>query len=129
MKSNSPRQTTTTDELDFEKLQIDPQRKDALPIPEIPSRVATAIALSYSGREKEVISKLLQLNKAGRDFIVSQKGLPGFILKDGDYSQACRREFQLLETSDEFRQELLGFAYSQDKIDALPEKLKQLETP
>ena len=35
----------------------------------------------------------------------------------------------MLETSAEFRQELLGFAYSSDELDALPEKLKKLETP
>ena len=71
MKATSPREKTTNEELDFEKLQIDPSRKDILPVEGIPSRVATAIAFSYAGREKEVISKLMRLNKAGRDFIVS----------------------------------------------------------
>ena len=71
MKATSPRVKTSNDELDFEKLQIDPQRRDVLPFPGIPSRFATAIALSYAGREKAVISKLLQLNKDSRDFIVS----------------------------------------------------------
>ena len=56
---------------DEKKLLVDPQRKDALPIPGLPSRVSTAIAFSYVGREKEALSKLMQLSKEGRDFTVS----------------------------------------------------------
>ena len=71
---------------------------------------------------------LLKLSKASRNFIVSQKGLPGFIMKEGDYSQSCVCELHLLETSASFRNQYLSCVYPQEEIDELPEKLAKLET-
>ena len=107
-KDNGEECKNQENKYDFNTLQVDPLRNDDLPFPDLPSRVATSIAFSFLGRQKKAISILLKLTKSSRNFIISQKGLPGFIMKEGDYSQSCVCELHLLETSASFRNQYLA---------------------
>ena len=49
------------------------------PFPGLNSRLASAEILSYYDIQKEVVKTVVILNRAGRAFILSQGGLPGFL--------------------------------------------------
>ena len=61
-------------------LKIDVSQKDELPFPGLESRNASAIIFSFYSTKKDVIKKCLVLSKSSRAFIISQKGLAGFLI-------------------------------------------------
>ena len=79
-------------------LRVDPSLTHSLPIPPIESRHASAILLSYFGRRKEVIKFLLTFHKAGRSFIITTNGLPGFLLTKHNNSNSFLYELKLSES-------------------------------
>ena len=96
-----------TAEKNFLKLKYEDSLRHALPVPEIKSRLATSIALSYFCRRKNVIKLLLTLSRKGRAFIISQIGLPGFLVDTTNERILTLTEWiNRLRISNAFRQEV-----------------------
>ena len=55
-----------------------------LPFPGLPSRISTAICLSFDDLSTNVIKKMMVLSKRGRVYIITQNGLSGFLMKRHD---------------------------------------------
>ena len=70
--------------LAFDDLKVERSLKDSLPIPRLRSRLASAIVLSFHGRKKKVIKDVLVLSRASHAYIISQEGLPGFLMPKYD---------------------------------------------
>ena len=71
----------------IEKLADCPQiaaHRHELPFPGLPSRISTAICLSFDDLQTNVVKKMLVLCKRGRVYIITQHGLSGFLLKRHD---------------------------------------------
>ena len=80
----------------FEILKFEKKLKDSLPIPGIKSRLSSAIILSFYSRRKKVVSLMLVLSRESRAYIISQEGLPGFLVeKYNSLSELMRNEFKL----------------------------------
>ena len=67
------------------QLQVRPHGLHSLPFQDmLPSRICTAIVFSFYGLSKYVIKLNLVLCMGSRDFIITQEGLKGFLLKVHD---------------------------------------------
>ena len=95
-------------ERNFLKLKYEDSLRHSLPVPGIKSRLATSIALSYFCRRKNVIKLLLTLSRKGRAFIISQIGLPGFLVEKKTYERilSLTEWISRLRISNTFRQEV-----------------------
>ena len=65
--------TTITD------LKVDRSRVHSLPIPHLPSRLASATIWSFQGVKRDVIVLLILMSRSSRAYIITQEGLPGFL--------------------------------------------------
>ena len=90
----------------------------------IPSRLSTAVIFSFKGRKKPVIKMLLILSKSSRAFIITQGGLPGFLLNHHNNSASCLYE---IFPSAHFRKEAACFL-SQIELEDLPKQLTECKT-
>ena len=119
-KAKPPHQPLKLDQqqpkLAFKNLKIEKKLKDSLPIPGIKSRLSSAIVLSFYSRRKKVISLVLVLSRASRAYIISQEGLPGFLVEK--YSTLSQLMFTEFKMSKQF---VLGICpeYSQAELDKL----------
>ena len=101
-------------------LQVDRKLKDALPFPGIKSRLSSAIVLSFIGRRKKVVMRVIMLSKSCRAYIITQGCLPGFLLAQyQNLEQLLRSE---LLFSREFNSPLPD-DISQDELTVIEEKL------
>ena len=83
----------------FEKLiPLEDKDRHSLPFHMLNSRISTSIVLSFVGRRKAVIKLSIVLSKASRSFIVSQLGLPGFLLSSHDNFASFLFELQSQRT-------------------------------
>ena len=58
--------------------------RHSLPLPGVNSRLASAVIPGFYGRRKKVIKTVIVLNRASRTYIITQGGLPGFLLEQYD---------------------------------------------
>ena len=65
-----------------------------LPFPTLKSRLASTIVLSFQGTSKEVIQLTLILSRKSRNFIISQGGLKGFLVKRRTSPSLLLKEFR-----------------------------------
>ena len=80
----------------FKILKFDKKLKDSLPIPGIKSRLSSAIVLSFYSRRKKVVTLMLVLSRESRAYIISQEGLPGFLVeKYRGLSELMKNEFKM----------------------------------
>ena len=64
------------------QLSVQKSQKHSLPFGnKLPSRLCTAIILSRYAKKKRVVKLLLILSSKSRAFIITQEGLPGFLMK------------------------------------------------
>ena len=61
------------------KIELKPELAKRLPLPGIQARAATAVILSFFGRQCEVCELMQKLSHCTRAYIISQAGLPGFL--------------------------------------------------
>ena len=61
-------------------MEISPEFKHALPLPFLESRHVSAKIFGMLDTKKKSISILLLLSKSSRAFVITQKGLPGFLI-------------------------------------------------
>ena len=66
-KGSSKSQSMTS----LEDLPVDQEMRHQLLVPRLPSRLATAVILGFTGRRKLVIKTLLVINKSGRAYIIT----------------------------------------------------------
>ena len=64
----------------FEDLTVSPEFTHALPLPCLESRHVSAKIFGMLNTKKKSISILLLLSKSSRAFVITQKGLPGFLI-------------------------------------------------
>ena len=62
-------------------IPISKAHRHSLPFAKIKSRLCTAIILGFQGRQKLIVKMLIVLSKSSRAFIITQEGLPGFLIK------------------------------------------------
>ena len=74
MRENLPKAKSITD------LPVDKELKHALPFPVIKSRLSSAIIMSYMYTRKKVVMRVIVINRSCRAYIITQEGLPGFLI-------------------------------------------------
>ena len=78
------------------QLQVRTNGLHSLPFSDmLPSRICTAIAFSFYGISKDVIKLNLILCLGSRDFIITQEGLKGFLLREHDNFNSLLFELQV----------------------------------
>ena len=55
----------------FDEFPVEPERRKALPLNKLRSRLPTAIIFAFHGRKKPVIKMLLTISKSSRAFIIT----------------------------------------------------------
>merc|ERR1712110_480303 len=120
---NMVESTDTTEKL-LAKLQYEPERKDALPLDGVHSRICSAIIFHYFGRRKPVIKLCLVLSKNARAFIISQNGLEGLI--DMAHNNVHSWFYELI-MSEEFKKDRLGFL-QQAEFECIVDQMVALKT-
>ena len=68
----------------LEDLHFNQSLRNSLPSDLLKSRLCTALVLTGFGLQKKVVKVFLKLSKRSRAFIISQAGLPGFLLTRHD---------------------------------------------
>ena len=66
----------------IEDFEVDSNIIHSLPFPGLQSRLGSAITLSFLGLQKRVICKVIVLSRGCRAYIITQVGLPGFLLEN-----------------------------------------------
>ena len=105
------------------ELKVNRDLTHSLPFGELKSRLCIAIILGHLARKKQVIKLMLILNKSSRAFIITQDGLPGFLIPNHDNKQSF---FFELENYADFRNEL-GCHLNQEKHTNVLSKCTSLE--
>ena len=95
-------------------MPIEPSLKMSLPIPNLKSRISTAIIFSLRDLRKKGVKTLLVLSKSSNAYIKSQDGLPGFYSVKHDNS--CSWFFEVKSQC--------GLVKSETSLD--PEQLEQV---
>ena len=108
----------------FDEFPVEQERRRALPLNKLRSRLPTAIIFGFHGRKKQVIKMLLVLSNSSRAFIITQGGLRGFLLAHHNNSASWLYELQL---SAKFRTEAACFL-SQTELEDLPKQLGACKT-
>ena len=68
----------------LDDLHVKPSLRHSLPSDLIKSRLSTALVWSAFGLQKKVVVVLMVLSKRSRAFVISQRGLPGFLVTRHD---------------------------------------------
>ena len=108
----------------FDEFPVEHGRRHDLPFKKIRSRLASAIILSFRDRKKHVTITLLTLTKSSRAFIITQGGLPGFLLDHHNNSMSWLYELQM---SAQFRREMACYP-EQIELEDLPKQLAECKT-
>ena len=82
----------------FSELIVEQDLKHSLPIELLKSRLATALVFSLFDRRKQVLKLLLTISKSSRTFIITQEGLPGFLLTFHDNIGSWLNELKVSES-------------------------------
>ena len=82
-------------------MHVDAGMQSSLPFHLLKSRLSTAIVLSFFSTKKKVIKLSIILSKASRAYIISQDGLPGFLLNH--HNNIMSWLYELSKTVDELR--------------------------
>ena len=97
---------------------------NALPIPNLKSRLSTSIIFSYQDRRKAVVKLLLILCHSGRAFVITQDGLKGFLMTNHDNIASWLIELRLSRT---FRKQIECFE-TQAEVDDLDATIQKCST-
>ena len=77
------------------QFKVRPQARHSLPFPDLSSRICSSIICSQLGLAKEAIKLNLILSKESREFIITQQGLQGFLLRVHDNFDSLFYEFKI----------------------------------
>ena len=94
----------------FDQLPVSAGLIHSLPFPSIKSRLCTAYIWTHFDIRKRAVAVLIKLSRSSRAFIITQQGLPGFLLSHFDNIQSFeffaigmpaqfRAEFEMKETA------------------------------
>ena len=94
----------------FDQFSVEQELIHSLPFPSIKSRLCTAYICTHFDIRKRAVVVLIKLSKSSRAFIITQNGLPGFLLHQFDNTPSFvfyavgkpaqfRAEFEMKETA------------------------------